>query len=580
MFVKEPSKPTKESETFQGILVVSLLQIFRLTHITKENETELKSLLKRLHKSKDYSNHLIFLSNFCKTAFEVEKGQECLKYLYDFELSYHNGNLIECEECLKKNIGTNYICQYVIDAKYPGVVETYLIPGPIKAFIHNITINRYWMKIMRPLKVVFYYLDFAKDVVILLSICASVPLTVLAFNSFSAQIILLYFLSILVPLLVNWIYVAFFNLEEICGCFNQTLATRSRYLAQVLTFLFAPFLPGCIIYQREWKSEMIQTCVDEIVESMNKNGENSTEKVIELGRKSKDLKNQKLKLKSILATITKCEMLEAIFQIILNMCLLSMNYWKISLTANELQEFFNEDFNRFLALTIPLSVKKILTSMMSVKSASKNGFAPMIGLVIYCVHAFISVSVRITSIIIYFSVPLGLFNILTHWVYENVKERHGLTWRKYDESRNPVKFSIFDGVKDQYDILEIKDIAPRLLTDEHYTKYTGLTLQMYYVLFIVGMFVHFAVVILLDMVLKQHFGQRHYVKRISEQTNNKQKDLKIPDRKNNTNSERWNWFAPVIHSLTSFAIPETSRDWDDLEEDYRTPKANQILIVS
>ena len=293
---------------------------------------------------------------------------------------------------------------------------------------------------------------------------------------------------------------------------------------------------------------MIQACVDEIAELLNNDDANITEKMIQLGRKLADLKNQKLKLKNLLATIAKCEMLEVIFQIILTITLLSMNHWKVSLTETELQGFFNADLSWFLAWTMPLLAKKILTTIMKVMSASKNDFAPMFGVIIYSVNAFIAVSVRITSIVIYFSVPLGLFNILTHWVYETVN----VTWREYDESGSPVKFSIYDSIEDQYEIVEIKDIAPRLLTNEHYAKYTGLTLQMYYALFVVGIFVHVAVVFLLDMVSRQHYRQRSYVTTISGKPNNNKKiDLEYPEPINETNLEHWNWFVSFIHSHAS-----------------------------
>ena len=574
---KKVSKSSKDGKTFQGKSLVSIIEIFRSEKITNTQERKLRQLLKKLHKSKNYSLNLKFLANFCKTAFFDDKGQKCLKYLYDFELSFHNRNWIECEECFKKNIGTNYVCQYVMDAKYPGFFETYLIPRPVKSFLHNVTTSIYWFKVTKILKIQFYYIDLGKDMLILYAICDSVNLSALSLESFSVQIVLLYFLSIIVPLLMNWLYVAFFHLEEVCGCFGQMLSVKKRILAQTLTFLLSPFLPGLIIYQKECKSERIQKYTNKLVEGIDKCNENIVDTLLDFGRKMEEAQEQKLKLKRMLANIAKCELLEVIFQTILAICLLSMNKWSISLTASELQGFFDEDpkWIYFIGFSF---VKKILSCILRVKSAGKNNFSPLLGLVIYSVFAFISIFARILSIIAYFSVPLGLFNFLTHCVYENMNKNQGLTWREFDENQEPVKFSTFNENEDRYEFVEIRNISSMLLTNSSYTKYTGMTLQMYYILFIVGTILHLSIVTILDIILQKRFRKCNYVNRLIKQAKNRvNSNKKI--MKSLKELEHWNWFVPIIHSLASFGYPETSRDWDDIEEDYTTLKAKQILKV-
>ena len=128
IFNTSKMKEKKIERKHQQRISLNLTRLFRLENLTKKKKDRLNKLLKQLHKSKEYPNELRFLINFCKTSFSRKKSVECLRYLYDFELSYHNKDSIECEQCLKTNIGTNFLCQYIMDAQYPGLMDK--LPDP------------------------------------------------------------------------------------------------------------------------------------------------------------------------------------------------------------------------------------------------------------------------------------------------------------------------------------------------------------------------------------------------------------------------------------------------------------------
>ena len=544
---------------------------------SKKKKNRLNVLLKQLHRLEEYPNELRFLINFCTTSFSREKSVQCLRYLYNFELSYHNKDSIECEQCLKTNIGTNTISQFIMDAQYPGLMDK--LPDPFLEWMHDMNKHNYWHQLMRFIKVSFYYLDLGKDVALITTLIATFDVTKLSFTSFSSQIILIYALSIFVPILLNWIYVAFFNLEVIFGYIDKKLRGWKKIIAQFSTFFAAPFLPGIIIYRRITNYKNIDAKVVEFNKNIEKMDKIRIFNSYKISQDIQNLQEENFKLKGVLVVMQKCEMVEAIIQMILSTCLLFMNFWKISLTQNELQGFFKEDIMNFLMFSTPLLLKKVITTVVDTKAAEKNEFLPTIGILTYSIYGFLNICARMTSIILYFSVPLGLFNILTHWLFENMNDRHGLEWREYDQSGNPIKFSYFNSQKGEFDLIEIKDLAPALLTNEPYSKYTGLSLFWYYTLFLVGVIVH----LILMLALERKFRLRSEDKvkdgseRKKEQTHKKCIEKEPIFLEKQTNNP--NMLSLFLHSLMTLVLTSTFSDWDEVNDKEVFVGRHKILKV-
>ena len=577
LFYKSRLFLDKEEDNNQRQLSLDLIRIFRLVNLTRKKKERLNRLLKKLHQTNEYSNELIFLINFCKISFTREKGTQCLKYIYDFELSYHDENVVECEQCLKTNIGTNVICQYIMDAKYPGLLDK--LPNPFLEWLHNITKHYRWHQLMRFTKVSSYYLDIGKDVALVATLLSAVNIGATSFTSFSYQIILIYVLSILIPILINWVYVALFHLEEICGCFGHKLKGWKRIMAQFFTFIASPFLPGIIIYQRTTNIELIEEHVVEFNKNIEKIDEVRIFKSYEISRKIQKLQTQNFKLKGVLTAMQKCEMIEIVIQTILSTCLLFMNLWRVSLTQDELQGFFNQDVIYFLAMSLPLLLKKLITTILNVRATEKDEFTPIIGMLSYSAYGFLNICVRIISITLYFSVPVGLFNILTHWVYENMNQRHGLIWREYDQDGNPVKFSSFNHNKGEFEVVEMRNLAPTLLTNSNYTKYTGLSLFWYYILFLTGMLGHLSVVMKLEVLFLKSFNEK--MENAAE--NNEDESLKTRLKKlpalKRKEPKAANRFLVFFDSLMALVLTTPFTDWDEINEEENMVKEHDIVKV-
>ena len=107
------------------------------------------------------------------------------------------------------------------------------------------------------IRIIVYYIDLVKDLFLLIAICVAVDISKLGFDSFASQLIIAYVLSILIPLLVNWINIAFYHLEESCGFFDGSIPKHKRFLFQIMTLFFIPFMPGVLLYQCSKKHEKI-----------------------------------------------------------------------------------------------------------------------------------------------------------------------------------------------------------------------------------------------------------------------------------------------------------------------------------
>ena len=329
------------------------------------------------------------------------------------------------QECIKQHLGTNETCQILIDAKFPGVIGK--LPQCAKTIIHRIGTSFFWNKLMLVKSIVVYYFDFLKDSLLLMAICTSVSLNSLSFQGFSAQLIIAYVLAMVIPLLVNSIHILFFNLEEFCGCFNQKpFSTPRRILMTSLALLILPFVPACIIYQVSQENRSIRIDIDALTLNLRCGIKGGATGAMCLSESVMVHKLQTLKLQKLLTTHAKCELFEVVFQTAIAMCLLSMNHYRVSLTANELQGFFHED-SWYVPIAILLSIKKIVTATTAPQKYTKNGFQEITGKVIYALYALIGPLLRTACVILYFSIPLGLFDMLTHWVYETAEVK----WQEY-----------------------------------------------------------------------------------------------------------------------------------------------------
>ena len=169
--------------------------------------------------------------------------------------------------------------------------------------------------------------------------------------------------------------------------------------------------------------------------------------------------------------------------------------------------------------------------------------------------------------------PLGLFNLLTHYVYEtsDLMRREDLT------------FSVYNKHSEKYEPVYVHNISSKLLKKDPVTKYTGMTLQMYYALFLLGMVAHFIVVLIVDVMKNKKFNKYVVNNTISLEgalSTHSPRSSNLRPSDTFKKCQNWNFFSSISHAFTSYVIPEVSIDWDESEECDGMQNAADVIKVS
>ena len=567
-----------------------------------------QQLIQNIRLSYLHSHHLKFVVQLMINAFDAGKRNILLKLLYRRELSLHKNSKSDTEHCIKVNIETNEVCQTFLDAQDKSLMEKVFgrccpvfletcqtfwdaedkslmekVFGcccPVfletkiqilSAFLAKVTNHYIYVRSMAFLKIIFHYADFkiifhyadlVKDVILLILICYAINVSSLAFDSFSAQLIIAYVLSICLPLLVNWIYIAFYHLEEVCGCIGQTFTLRLRILMQFVTFILIPFMPAILMHQQAIRKEKQSEINTKINEQFQK--DENVEEIVNLSRETDKLNQEQKLFNKLCVMYTKAELFEVLFQTCIAITLVCMNYYGLSITTGELQGFFDEA-KWYLPIAILLSFRKVVNVSLHLQEVAKDGFQTLLGMIIYGVYAIVSSVVRMSAIVIYFSIPLGLFNLLIHWVYETTD----LTWREqlvYSEFNNDVK---------QYELIFLKNISSKLISTDDSTQYTGLSLKSYYAIFCMGMIVHFILVFGMDVLKNKRIRKRLAI--TTENIN-----LEHVDSRTKTLWRKYNHrglFSSFMQAFTSYVIPDISADWDEDDGTLEVDDESSAIMV-
>ena len=128
---------------------------------------------------------------------------------------------------------------------------------------------------------------------------------------------------------------------------------------------------------------------------------------------------------------------------------------------------------------------------------------------------------------------------------------------KFDNERSldyekPIKFAIYNEVEGHYKNIYIKNISKLLLTNEPYTKYSGITLGWSYLIFLLGVVLHIALSMYKDSTTKKmHQG---------------------------TNDQNV-WIVMVSNAFASLVFPTLLVHWDMDQQGIKRFQAKNIIQV-
>ena len=264
----------------------------------------------------------------------------------------------------------------------------------------------------------------------------------------------------------------------------------------------------------------------------------------------------KEKLKRRLNNAIKLELgLETIYQIIGQLVLLFLAKTETP-TQNGLKTIFNEDLGGLalfaLIASITLSFYSCVSSHWKALNACREHFPIMSRMTsgFCCLCACVS---RVMAIVLFISVPLGLFSFLRHlqgeqypwhvYVLDFVSpdgmmvlgDNEHFEWASVDRwKKNGTLYLTYENGSVIRDARG--DVTPNpnhLVSPPDYTLYAGMSLKYYLITFFVQLGIHVIVVFMAKYILSEAFRNG------------------------------FNFFGKILHCLENTNIPYNSKEWDD-----------------
>jgi len=287
--------------------------------------------------------------------------------------------------CLKEHLGTNQNANYFFSmTKTNGFVEWIhkkIIKMKLSGILINVSKQSINVEILKlvllaVLKVIFYYLDLIKDLVII------------------------------------FLYIKYFPVAHILILFDYPISKIAFKTIRGLLQLLAPLTPAIsvyiqarLIYKRSKLLNVVSDCT-QITDG---------DSFLELHRLQSKLDNEsqawmKLHSKLRLNENSTEHFIQAIFLIIL----ILLKFSDTS-TVTGFQDLFASKEVLFLTLSALWSNISIVLGNVNASIIKKNNFMPKLGKLLTALFSLISHFGRVSAVVLFFSPSLGLMNLLLHW---------------------------------------------------------------------------------------------------------------------------------------------------------------------
>ena len=247
--------------------------------------------------------------------------------------------------------------------------------------------------------------------------------------------------------------------------------------------------------------------------------------------------------------------LETVYQLTIALILLLLSYTETPVEVG-LKTVFNVGFEPFtIGLLIASNVQSAISftvSHIKVINVCREHF-PMMSRLVASTYSLCGLVTRVVAMIVYFTVPLGLFSILRHWQAEQVPwnnytldfvtpeglmflgDNEGFVWNEVD--RWITDGTLFVNKTDARGEPYFEANQSYFVASPDVTLYTGLTWQPYLYIFLAHVAIHTLVIFFAKYKLSHVFRYG------------------------------FNLLDKFIHSLENTNLPFNCREWDDGEGD-------------
>ena len=253
-------------------------------------------------------------------------------------------------------------------------------------------------------------------------------------------------------------------------------------------------------------------------------------------------------LKRMLNHHIKLELgLETVYQLVINLILLLLSYTKTPVEKG-LKTLFNEGLGALplflLTVSNILSAKSFTTSHCKALNVCREHF-PLTSRLTATIFSLCGLITRVVAVIMYFTVPLGLFSLLRHWQGEQVPwsqltldfitpdglmfigDNDGFVWNEVDRWMKNDTLFVYDSMGNMIPNPDYYIAAPDVML------YIGLTWQPYLYIFFAHLAIHSIFIFIAKSKLSHTFKY----------------DFNLLDK--------------FIHSLENTNLPFNCQEWDD-----------------
>ncbi len=444
------------------------------------------AFFKKSHTTGHYVKECVFLS-YTLGLVNGEKAQNIATLFYNLESRYHHGNIKKVHICIQRTFATNENTKLLFTLINQTFLKSQFLGKWIPKEILNVLKTKYiagvCFLLLVSAKLFAYYADVFKDIYVIVEYSKHLPVDNLNINSFGFQVFVILIASVTLPFIVNLL-----TLQQA----NKWPYQQSRIIHFGVLILL-PVVPAFAVYV---SSKL--NFVSQRFKTFHQNNENLKTKNSEKSIKTL-LQNDHLMQQSstILSDLRSNEnSTEHFIQSLVLIMLISLKFTKTG-TVSGFQELLAGNSNYFLLILSALwSVFSIISGFVQKKIVHKKHSMPFSGIVIQLSYATLAMICRISACVIFFAPAIGLFNLLLHW-----------------KMGSPafVDNSIYDAT-DYGTLIKAGDVWKQI---NKYDELTGFQLDVFYVVFLFIILIHFLLVAAIKLTCSKEFKSRkEYLEKI------------------------------------------------------------------
>ena len=421
------------------------------------------SLFSNIHAGEDYFTQLQGLTDYVNRINDRVEFSQITETFLKLEFQHHQKNVKETLLCFKKNINTNerlrIFLPFVKSARHINSQIWQRISENVKTIQeskHKFVILTFHILVSMT-KMLFYYLDFIKDIFLIFLLLRKVQLKN-TFDTFEIQIAFLTLVSIILPQIIIRCVMIYLT-------FKQKVYLKSGILMSETFFV----IPAIAFY---------------VIGRLNANMEAS------LNKKTVD---------DTLTWRKRCalfKMIESCFETSVQMIILIVViFLKHSITKNVhgLENVISNNEVGLLAFSALWSLFSITFTEIQWRAASKNFRMEISGMFLYGLMTFVSVVKRTFAIVIYFAPVFGFFNLMGHISKVELVSSKTRIFYSVESNGTRVEFQEkWRGIK-------------------HYSELTGFNLKTYFIFMIVFILCHFGMILVTKYSLAINFKEKKNV---------------------------------------------------------------------